>query len=150
MLSPTFCAFLQSLFGAGGPQGTHRQGERSIKTSVIGYQAVRTWAVIVPARVVKDRVQADTLHRNTKRSSEADFIHYMCEPSRARIALYAGLGDEDRAAVTSVCFCQNPVERLVERMRAIDRRATMDPLIIVIEIDADDIQQIWSTTDLRP
>ena len=93
-----------------------------------GEQAVGAVAIVVPAGMVEDRVEAHALDRHAERDrGVCTSRRIMREPGGRALALDAGLGDEDRAAVARVGLGQDCVERAAERVvvrRAAGRRGS--------------------------
>src|SRR5205823_409882 len=56
-------------------------------------------AVVVPARVVEDRIEADAVHGHPGAPGGRDLVGDVAEPAVALAVLGAGLGDHQRPAI---------------------------------------------------
>ncbi len=103
-------------------------------------QAVTAMPVIFPAGVIDDRVKAETVDGNVELVSGYDFVTDVVEPVCASVALGSSFRDEKRPSITIPDLFENFVKGPVGRIVARKCFRVVDPLVAVVEIDADDIQ----------
>ncbi len=109
-------------------------------------QAIRAIAVVVPTEVVEDRIEAQALDRHAVLVTRlGDFLGHIVQPHRAVVALGARLRYEHGAAVALVHLEQ----RLVLPVAKEHGSAVVDPLVVVVIVDADDIDVVGPAPQLR-
>src|SRR3954470_22944652 len=79
----------------------------------IGHQPDRTGPLIVPTRIVENRIKANTLDRDTALNGVVNFGAHVVEPGPAARAFGPGFRDQDRAPVPLVHFRQHVAERAI-------------------------------------
>src|SRR6185369_183472 len=104
--------------------------------------------VVAPAGIVNDRIKAQRFKLNTRSRSRAYLLTDVAQPCWARVALDAGLSDEDWSAITLINFTQHVANRPVQRMRRRQQhvlttarcrrvRILVNPLIVRVIVDAE-------------
>ncbi len=106
--------------------------------------------VVIPARVIQNRVKTEPVYRNTAPHSIPDFVAYIIEPIGAQIVLCSGFGNEHWPAIPVPDFEQNLVKGPITWMVPGNRFAIVNPFVAIVKIDADNIQVIRLTAQLRP
>src|SRR3954452_7817946 len=112
-------------------------------------QARGAVALVLPARVLEDRVDADPLDRHAGRERGADLLGDVVEPGRPAAALAPGLGHQDRPAEARVGVGQELRERLVVVVAERDGRAAQVPLVVAVVVDAQDVEVLGPAAQLR-
>src|SRR6186997_2420500 len=82
----------------------------SLPVSVIP-KAVAAMAIVRPARMIEDRIEAYSVQGHARRYGDAGLLSNVPQPPRALAQLRPRLGDQHRAAVSLVNFHQHLVER---------------------------------------
>ena len=115
-----------------------------------GEKPARAVAVVVPADMVDDRIEADTLDRHAGAARGFDLGDHHGKPGGPPIALGAGLGDEKRAPIAGIGFGKEVAKRFVLGMVGGHWRTAEQPLVIVVIVESDDIEQLLLPAELRP
>ena len=105
--------------------------------------------VVVPAGIVRDGVEADTENRNAEALSGADFSGDVAEPADGGGRLSAGFGDEDGTVITLVEIGEQSMEGTVQTVAGWNAFAFVDPLVVPVEVDADEIEEIGGASEAR-
>lgn len=91
--------------------------------------------------MIGDRVKANPLERDTGLHGTFCLIRDITVPRPTPLILDAGFCNQNRLAITRVGFGKDPAQRLVAGMTDVDRRPAMDPLVVEIVVDANDIEK---------
>ena len=89
--------------------------------------------------MIDDRIKTKALQWHASAHGVAGLRSYVTIPCCATVTLNSGLGDQQRFAISGKSFNQNSPERLIKRMADVDRRTAVDPLVVEVVIDADNI-----------
>src|SRR5437762_10075048 len=95
--------------------------------------------IVQPAGMVEDRVKANTFHGNSLADSPKDFRANIREPAGTPVILNTRLGDKNGALITLVKLGDDRVKRTVLRMKGVDRKPVMNPLVVTVEVHAQDV-----------
>ena len=95
---------------------------------------------VVPAGVVGYRVEAETKDGNAKALGLAHLGRDVAEPADGGRGFGAGFGDEDGALIAGVEIREQGVERTMERVAGRSALAFVDPFVVPVEVDADEIE----------
>src|SRR3954462_11911402 len=130
-------------------------GERGMDLSMprrvgIPPQTAPAIAVVVPARVVEDWIEADAVDGDSLASGGCHLVGDVAEPAVAMAVLGAGLGDHQRPAVAFPRLAQDLPEGAVERFPPLDGRPIQNPLVVRVVVEADDIEIELVAAELRP
>src|SRR5205807_10620573 len=139
-------------------------GERSVKLALavlvrVIPKAIVTMPAINPARMIEYGIETDAVQRNTGKNRGLCFVADIAQPARTRAIFCAGFGDKHGAMVTLEYLAEHLTERTVERMLAAQRRELANaskpfeiiiPLVLGVEIDADNIQISLMAAQFRP
>src|SRR5215204_6977903 len=100
-----------------------------------------TMAVVVPARMIKNRVKTDAFERNSVSDGNLRLPANVSEPVGALAVFDPGFGNQNRTIITPVIFTQNFVKRSIKRVPAFDFAAVrVKPLIVKIIVQPDDVE----------
>lgn len=122
----------------------------SITRSLRRKQTVFTRPLVIPAEMRDNWIKAYALYGYSGVHSGSDFGVNIGYPIGASFRLYPRFREKERFTISRICFDQNCPERLVERMINVDRRPAVDPLIVMVVVHANDIEELISTANLRP
>src|SRR3954449_3077685 len=115
----------------------------------IGEQSYRAGPLIIPPRIVEDRIEADTLDRDAALNGAVNFGAHVVKPGRTARAFGAGFSDQDRSPIALVHFRQHVAERPIGVMPHWARRPAMIPLVVGVIIDADDVDELGRPAEFR-
>src|SRR3982750_2115557 len=107
-------------------------------------------AVVVPARVVEDRVEADAVHGDPGAPGGRHLVGDVAEPAVAMAVLGAGLGDHQRPAVALPRLAQDLPEGAVERVPPLEGRPVEEPLVVRVVVEPDDVEIALVAAELWP
>ena len=115
-------------------------------------EAVEAVAVVVPAGVVDDRVEANSLHRHAQLDRRGDLAADVVQPLGPRLAFGPRLGDEQRPAVAFVDLTQHVADRQVVRVRRHEQHTlgaerVVEPLVLAVVVDAEDVEVLHVTAE---
>src|SRR5215207_3957702 len=130
-------------------------GERLVQLPValpvgIPPETAAAVAVVVPARIVENRIQADPLDRHALPPRLPHLLGEPAQPAGARLVLGAGLGHHQRPAVTLPGLAQDRPERTVAGIVPRQRGPVEDPLVVRVVVDPDDVEVPLVAAELRP
>src|SRR5438552_1893182 len=134
-------------------------GERRIDFAVAAIisiipQAIMAMAVIQPARMIQNGIEANPMQGNAIVNGGACFAADISQPTCPRRIFRSGFRDEQRAMITLLDLGEHVPERAIERMPAADWGKPSDsakafqiiePLIMRVKIDADNIEVLFLT-----
>src|SRR5262245_19257640 len=83
-------------------------------------QAIVTVAVVEPARMIENRIEANAVEGDAGFKSGLGFATDVAEPAGAKPIFGAGFGDKERAMIALVNLGQHLAERAIQRMLAAD------------------------------
>jgi hypothetical protein len=110
--------------------------------------AVVAVAVVLPARMVDDRVEADAADRDAGRDGREHLALDHAKPRSAEMVLRTGLGDHDRSTVPAMQLGELSGER--HSVGMVDRQGTgsVDPLVVGVVVHADDVEMRLRAAEL--
>ena len=108
----------------------------------VAEQSCRAVPLVVPARIVSYRVEADPFNRNAGLPRLRHLMPDDPEPGRPHIAFDAGLSEEHRPAVTIVDVSKKLAQRAVIGMVHRYRQIAVDPLVMQVIVDADNVDVV--------
>src|SRR4051794_4240849 len=111
-------------------------------------QAGRAVPLVLPARVVEDRVKTDPLDRHPSLARRRNLMAYYPQPSRTRGALNARLGHEQRLSVALVEGPEQVAEGSILRVINRDRQVAVDPLIVEVVVQPNDVDVLRPAAQL--
>ena len=102
------------------------------------------------ADMVDNRIEADSLDRHASAARGFDLGDHHGKPGGPFIALGAGLGDEKRSPIAGIGLGKEVAKGFVLGMVGGHWRTAEQPLVIVVVVQSDDIEQLLLPAELRP
>lgn len=99
-----------------------------------------THAIVVPSTVIDDRVKTNCFQWHAGAHGVARLRRNITIPCCAPVILDSRLGNQQRSAIARIGLDQDPAKRLVERVADVDRLTAVDPLVVEVIIDADNVE----------
>ena len=113
-----------------------------------GDEATGTVTAIVPAGVVRDGIEADPKDGDAEALGLTNFGTDVAKPADGGRGFGAGFGDQDRALIATVEIGEHCVERTMEGVAGRGSFAIVDPLVVPVEVDADEVEQIGGAAEI--
>ncbi len=105
-------------------------------------------AIVVPAGVVGDGIEADAEDGNAEALGGADLGGEVAEPADGGGGLGAGFGDEDGAVIALVEVHEQGVEGTMEAVAGRGALTLVDPLVVPVEVDADEVEEVGGAAEI--
>ena len=106
-------------------------------------------AVVGPAGIIENWIDTNSLNRDSASPRSGGFRADIVQPSRARGALSSSFRDHDWTSIPVKDFAQHLAQRTIGVVSERDRSAAGGPLVVGIEVDADQIQETGVSAELR-
>src|SRR5215213_6382757 len=107
-----------------------------------------TMTVVVPARMVENRVQTNAFERHAFTDGDFGLPADIAEPAGALVILDAGFGNQNRTFVALVIFDQNLVKRAIKLVTADDFvTVRIKPLVVKIIIQPDYVDIVTASAE---
>ncbi|HUQ90202.1 MAG TPA: hypothetical protein VM120_00895 [Bryobacteraceae bacterium] len=106
-------------------------------------------AIVVPARMIKNRIKTEAVHGHTGFHGLLYFRVDVSKPGGTVFPLGARFGNEQRTAVALIHFLQNLMEGPVRRFAQPDCAAEIPPLIAIVVVHPDDVDVGFLATEFR-
>ena len=105
-------------------------------------------AIVVPAGVVGDGIEADAEDGNPETLSLTDLGGDVAKPADGGGGFGAGFGDDDGAVVAGEEVGEHGVEGAMEGMAGRGTVALVDPLVVPVEVDAENVEDVCRAAEL--
>src|SRR5947207_1747735 len=116
-------------------------------------------SIVGPTRMIENGIKADAMDGDAVLDRSISLLADVAKPRTARRVFSAGLGDDHRPMITLMDLLEHLSKRAIKRMGAPQRRElpnaaiafqVVEPLIVRIKIEADDIKEFLLAAELRP
>lgn len=102
-------------------------------------QTVTAMPVVIPTGMIEDGIETDAVHGDVEVVRSNDFIADVIEPVGTFFPFGSCFGDKNGTAITVPDFLDNFVERTILGVVAREASRVMNPLITIVEINADNV-----------
>src|SRR5581483_8133787 len=130
----------------------HRQGLENLAASlVVGVtqQPVGAVAIVIPPWMIGNRIKAHALQIHALIHGRGYFAAHIAKPARTVVALAARFRNKHGPAITFPKLAQDLAKRPVQRIAKPQRAPVVNPLIVVVVIEPNDVDVLRRAAQLR-